>query len=99
MRRRMRKLSGWTWPKLWVALYLALAGCSSEELDTPQETASDTQAALAYGDWGDPFANNPGSPEQLKSVCARAGNDIVRDVFCSSEPAAIGSLLDLEDAL
>jgi hypothetical protein len=54
---------------------------------------------IAYGDWGDPFSALPSGDAQRELVCAKPGDDLVRDVFCAEERAPIENLLDLELAL
>lgn len=65
---------------------------------TPRPGAA-LPAPIAYGDWGDPFVDLPSGEEQLERVCSSAGDDLVRDLFCTGQPPAMSNLLDLELAL
>lgn len=47
----------------------------------------------------DVFKQFPEGAEQLKVVCARPGQDKVRQVFCGANPPTITSLVDLQRAL
>lgn len=73
------------WP--WIAC-LALAACAQEAEPGP----------APYASWPEPLAFLPNGPEQTAQVCARDGDDLVRDVFCGDEPPEIASLQDLREA-
>jgi hypothetical protein len=47
----------------------------------------------------DVFNALPSGSDQLKVLCARPGQDKVRQVFCAQNPPKIGSLVDLQKAL
>jgi mono/diheme cytochrome c family protein len=66
------------------------------EGDTRPKTS---EPDLAYGDWGDPFAELPTGEAQRQRVCGSGAQDLVHEVFCADEPAHIESLTDLERAL
>lgn len=79
---------------LWaIALVCACADAAS----TPQEP--EPPESYAYGDWGDAFAGLANGAPQTSAVCARPGDDLVRDLFCSPAPPQITSITELQTAL
>jgi mono/diheme cytochrome c family protein len=82
-----------------LALLLAAACADSRARSTATDAAAPAAAAARYGDWPDPLRDMPRGQEQLLRLCARAGDDPLRSLFCGDEPPAIGSIVDLETAL
>jgi hypothetical protein len=78
-------------------LALSLAGCASptHELDGGGLDVS------ALADSGAPPAPSypPAGPVNTGILCARQGDDLVRDIFCGSEATPIGNLSDLQRVL
>jgi hypothetical protein len=86
------KRCGLGWPWLLAGALLAL-GCGEGEAES-----ADAEPG-AYGDWGDPLEYLPRGDAHTRAVCARPGDDAVRDVFCADAPAGITRLTDLQRAL
>jgi len=72
---------------------------ASSVTDADGSMGMDTRAAATYAAWGDPLSSMPVGPEQTAAVCAREGDNMVRDLFCGDAPPRLESLADLEDAL
>jgi mono/diheme cytochrome c family protein len=49
--------------------------------------------------WPDPLEGAPRGEAQLQLLCARAGDDLVRDVFCGPETSEITGLAELQAAM
>lgn len=70
------------------------AGCERSDAGCKDEAE-----ARPYARWPDPLEALPHGRKQTDEVCARDGDDTVRDAFCSDAPAALGELRDLYRAL
>lgn len=78
---------------------LGLLGCVASRSPAP---AADTDAPDPDFDrrlWPDPTDFMRHGEAQREVVCARGGDDLVRDLFCGDEPPRITSLVELEQAL
>jgi hypothetical protein len=87
-----------TWLPTFLAWMLVLSACNSdtgpasgEERDGKDNDAERGQDAR--------YQPPPALPEGRPGLCARAGDDPVRDVFCGDDPPVIRSLRDLQEAL
>ena len=67
---------------------------SAADASMPKPPAAKFQRA-----WTDPLSWLPRGPEQTARVCARPGDDPVRDAFCGAATQSIESLADLRAAL
>lgn len=85
-----------------------LAGCAQHieadahaEPDAASEESASRRGRLAeaYASWPDPLESLPRGAQQLASVCARPGDDLVRDVFCAPSPPVLTGLAELQTAL
>lgn len=75
--------------ELIVLVCVFIVGCAELPGDMPQPTAA------RYASWPDPLEAMPRGAEQIARVCARPGQDIVRDGLCSGQPLP-GSLSELQ---
>jgi hypothetical protein len=91
-----------------LALVGALAGCDPQDAHERERRRSDGGSIRdaggepkpgRYGRWPDPLANLPRGPAQTAAVCARPGDDPVRDVFCAEPAPTFTSLVELQTAL
>ncbi|MEY4580775.1 MAG: hypothetical protein RL701_5478, partial [Pseudomonadota bacterium] len=57
------------------------------------------EALEPYANWPDPFVALTSAQAQTDAVCARGGDDPVRDIFCNGAPPAITGIRALELAL
>lgn len=78
---------------VWAAL---LAGCAELEVSPDSATDASTQPDSAVVIDAGPI--RPAGPASTGVLCERAGDDLMRDLFCSLRPP-IGSLADLQGAL
>jgi hypothetical protein len=79
-----------------VLLLLATACGDGARLEpAPEEHVAEVSPYAAP----DPLAPLPRGPEQQQRLCAHAGDDMLRDLFCGAEPAKLESLIDLQKAL
>jgi mono/diheme cytochrome c family protein len=62
---------------------LSSAACSA----TPELAATGSNSKGVYASWPDPLETMPRGQEQVARVCARPGQDIVRDALCAGLPA------------
>ena len=81
-------------PWLAALVLVAVAGCApaSEEVPLPAEVA-DRMA------WPDPLEHALSGEAQRQQLCARAGDDVLRDLFCAAEPPAITGIAQLQETL
>ncbi|MET0339506.1 MAG: hypothetical protein ABW252_00815 [Polyangiales bacterium] len=83
-------------------LSIALTGCTSDLRDDPPSPAREREPLGAVGVVA-PDAHDIGAdsraPDGRPSLCARPGNDLVRDVFCGATQPTITSLRALQDQL
>ena len=93
----------WARRSHWLGLLAALmAACTSDSSDAAPwaaDASASQRRVKAVPLWADPFVGLSNGAEQLAEVCARPGDDLVRDLFCAQDRPSIGSLLDLELAL
>jgi hypothetical protein len=66
-----------------------LAACAVEKHESPKP----------YANWADPLQLLPQGSKQTARVCAREGDDLVRDAFCGATPPALTGLVELQTAL
>jgi len=81
----------------WLTLVLTLAGCVPAAELTSSDDASDT--AYDALSWPDPLEHALRGDEQRAALCARDGNDLVRDLFCGDEPISPNNLVELQQGL
>jgi hypothetical protein len=79
-----------------LALVLALAGCvASRQPERPDDAADPDYDRLS---WPDPLEHALRGDAQRSALCAREGDDLVRDVFCGEQPLEPQSLIELQRA-
>lgn len=76
------------------ALLISL-GCADSRRAPPEPA----QAEYVYASWPDPLAGMAHGTAQIAAVCARDGDDAVRDAFCTDPAPDITSLAQLSAAL
>lgn len=94
--RRWAGLGGLRGPAAVGVLSLALWSCVAFDEHEAVPAPDPDHDRLS---WPDPLAHAPRSDEQLATLCAREGDDLVRDLFCGDEPLEPTSLLELQQAL
>jgi hypothetical protein len=85
----------------WVGLCAAaFGGCASDTQSPPPSAAPTARVSpenrLA---WPNPLHDATHGEEQRGAVCARGGDDQVRDVFCTDPAPTFSSLVELQSAL
>lgn len=79
---------------LLVGVWLLSLACA----ETPGPRAERDRESAVYANWPDPLESMPRGSEQIARVCARQGNDVVRDALCAGLPAPT-SLAELQTRL
>ncbi|MDH5670940.1 MAG: hypothetical protein OEZ06_02265 [Myxococcales bacterium] len=78
------------------ALSLLLLCCSAQVNDTADPLPPEERDRLR---WPDPLEHAPRGEAQRERLCARDGDDPLRDLFCAQEPPSITGIAELQDAL
>lgn len=74
-------------------LWAVASGCSSELPAQSRDPQSHEPVV------SDPLAHLPRGAAQLQALCARAGDDPVRSLFCAAEPLRPQGIVELQKAL
>lgn len=75
------------------------ATSTASQTGTATSTSTETKTEERLSEEEAIFKNMPKGAAQLKVLCARPGQDKVRQVFCAPNPPSITSLVDLQKAL
>jgi hypothetical protein len=81
------------------AVSLGAGGCTTDTASPPAAVPTAQVARENRLAWPNPLRDAAHGEAQRETVCARGGDDPVRDVFCSEPAPTFSSLVELQSAL